>query len=330
MKKILGFISFLLVLDLKTFDNVGAGTVWNLPNYDGDLYTADAENTPFLQMIGGLNGGMQATNFEFPTSSLYEYPEAAQPAITETASLTAPTAISYVRDQSKNVTQIFQEQVSISYSKLSNGGRLSGINTAGASNNVVSEKDFQIARQLGKIARDVEWTFLNGTYQIATSAAVANKTRGIFEAAETAIAAASATLAKPLLQQLFREMHAAGAIFSNMVLHANGFQKQLITDIYGYAPMDRNVGGLNIKQIETDFGNIGIAPANRFIPTTAIGVFEMSVIAPVFQPVPEKGNMFYEPLAKTGASESGQIYGQVGLDHGPGFMHGKITGLKDS
>ena len=320
-------LTMLLPMNLQTFDQVGAGTTWNLPNYDGDLYTADAESTPFLAMIGGLNGGLQTANFEFPTASLYDYPAASQPGITETASLTAPTAISYVRDQSKNVTQIFHEQVSISYAKLSNGGRLSGINTAGGQNNVVSERDFQIARALGKIARDAEYTFLNGVYQISTSAAVANKTRGIFAAAETAIAAAGATLAKALLQQLFREMHAAGAIFSNMVLHCNGFQKQLVSDIYGYAPMDRNVGGVNIKQIETDFGNIGIAPANRFVNTDEIGLFEMSVIAPVFQPVPEKGNLFYEELSKTGAAESGQIFGQMGLDHGPGFMHGKITGL---
>lgn len=319
-----------LALDLKTFDQVAAGTVWNLPNYDGDLYTADAENTPFLMMIGGLNGGLQTGNFEFATSSLYDYPAADQPDITETASLTAPTPISYVRDQSKNVTQIFHEQVSISYAKMSNGARLSGINSAGASNNVVSERDFQIARQLGKIARDVEYTFLNGVYQIATSAAVSNKTRGIFDAVGTAIAASSAALSRALLQQLFREMFDAGAIFSNMVIKVNGFQKQAITDIYGYAPESRNVGGLNIKQIETDFGNIGVAPANRFVPSGSLGLFDMSVIAPVFQPVPAKGNLFYEELSKTGAAETGQIFGQLGLDHGPGFMHGKITGLATS
>lgn len=310
---------------------VAAGTVWNLPNYTGELFTADAIITPFLSMIGGLTGGLMAANFEFPTSSLYDFPAAAQPAITETASLTAPTAISYVRDQSKNVTQVFHEKVSISYIKQSNFGRLSGINTAGAANNVISEKDFQISTALKKIARDAEYTFLNGAYQIATSAAVANKTRGIFAAASgSVIAAAGARNSKTLMQQLFRELHAAGAIFSNMVIHVNGFQKQVLSDIYGYAPEDRNVGGVNIKQIETDFGNIGIAPANRFVPTDSLGLFEMSVIAPVFQPVPVKGNLFYEELSKTGASEDGQIFGQIGLDHGPGFMHGKITGLATS
>jgi len=37
--------------------------------------------------------------------------------------------------------------------------------------------------------------------------------------------------------------------------------------------------------------------------------------------------LFYEPLSKTGASESGQIFGQIGLDHGPAFMHGVLSNV---
>ncbi|KNY26334.1 SU10 major capsid protein [Pseudobacteroides cellulosolvens] len=309
--------------------NVAAGTVWNLPNYTGELFTADAINTPFLSMIGGLTGGMMTENFEFPVDSLYSHQSASQPAITETASLTAPTAISYVKTQDKNVTQIFQEQVSLSYVKMSNAGRLSGINSAGASNNAPSERDFQIARALEKIARDVNYTFLNGTYQIATNAGVANKTRGMIELCSTGntVDAASAELSKELIDSLLLEMFTNGASFKNMVLFCNGYQKQRISNAYGYAPMDRAIGGLNIKQIETDFGNIGVQ-LDRFMPAGTIGIFDMSVIAPVFQPVPNKGNLFYEELAKTGAAESGQIFGQIGLAHGASFMHGTITNLK--
>ena len=32
----------------------GIGTTWNLPNYAGELFTADPTQTPFLSMIGGL------------------------------------------------------------------------------------------------------------------------------------------------------------------------------------------------------------------------------------------------------------------------------------
>jgi hypothetical protein len=117
-----------------------------------------------------------------------------------------------------------------------------------------------------------------------------------------------------------------GAYFKNMVLLCGGFQKQKISDIYGYAPTDRNVGGVNVKQIETDFGNIGIQ-LDRFMPAGTILIADMSAIAPVFQPVPNKGNLFYEELSKSGASEDGQIFGQMGLGHGAQFLHGTITGL---
>jgi len=308
--------------------NVAAGTVWNLPNYTGELFTSDVKATPFLSMIGGLTGGMMTDNFEFATSSQYNHETAAQPAITETASLTAPTAISYVRGQDKNVTQIFQETVSISYAKMSNAGRLTGINTAGATNNAPSEKDFQIAMALEKIARDAEYTFLNGVYAIAANAGQANKTRGMIALCTVNTVDANAVkLKKEFMDELLLEMFTNGAQFKDMVLFCGGFQKQLISNIYGYAPTDRNVGGVNIKQIETDFGNIGIADPHRFMPASTIGIFDMSVVAPVFQPVPEKGNLFYEELSKVGASESGMIFGQMGLAHGPSFMHGTITNL---
>lgn len=310
----------------------GTGTTWNLPNYAGDLFTADTINTPILSAIGGLTGGVQTENFEFTTDSQYSLPAASQPGITETASLTAPAAIGIVREQNTNVTQIFHEKVSVSYVKESNKGRMSGLNTAGQQNNVQStERDWQTARALEKIARDIEYTLINGVYQKSTGVGVANKTRGLLElcANGTTVAAGSKKLAKPNMQALLKAMYDAGAIYSNMIIWVNSYQKQIITDIYSYAPTDRNVGGTNIKQIETDFGNIGIA-LNRFMPQDTVLAAEMSVLAPVFQPVPEKGNFFYEELAKTGASEEGQIFGQFGLDHGPAFMHGTITGLTTS
>ena len=309
--------------------NVAAGTVWNLPSYAGELLTSDLINTPFLSMIGGLtSGGMITDNFEFATDSQYNHEAAAQPAITETASLTAPTAISYVRAQNKNVCQIFQEKVSISYERMANQGRLSGINTAGASNNVVSEKDWQIARALEKIARDVEYTFLNGVYQISTAANVANKTRGIIAACTTnTVAAGGATLSKSLMDSLLLTMFTNGAIMKNLVIFCGGFQKQMLSRIYGYAPTDRNVGGVNIKQVETDFGNIGVADPHRFMPAGTLLIAEMSAIAPVFQPIPGNGNFFFEDLAKTGAAEEGQIFGKIGLDHSASYLHGTITGL---
>ena len=58
-----------------------------------------------------------------------------------------------------------------------------------------------------------------------------------------------------------------------------------------------------------------------------VDALNLDVIAPVYQPVPGKGNFFLEPLAKTGAGEKYQLFGQLGLDHGPEWYHGKFTGI---
>lgn len=311
----------------------GTGTSFNLPNFAGDLFTASPTKTPFLSMIGGLSGGMKTESDEFPTGQLYEFPEAAQPSITEDASVTAPTASAIGRDQKTNVTQIFHESITLTYAKLANRGKLSGLNAAGQMANPTSELDWQVARKLEKISRDVEYTFLNGTFNKASASNQANKTRGMFELCSTGttIAAGDSAISIDLLKQLFKAMADAGAMFGNMVLFCGADQKQRITTLYekqlGYnTPASRNVGGMNITELETDFFKMGIA-YNPFVPNDRILIADIAGCAPVFQDVPGKGTLFLEDLAKTGAAEQKQIYGEIGLDHGPAFLHGSITGL---
>ena len=312
--------------------NVGAAaTVWNCPNYVGEIFRIGANKTPFLNMIGGIEGAnaKQSGSFQFPVAQPWALESASQPAITETASLTAPTPTTYVRGQDSNTVQIFQEQVSISYAKQSVVGEISGLSIEGVQP-IRNEKDFQIAANLQQIAFDADHSFLNGTYQAATDASTAAKTRGIITAATTnTVAAGAAALSKTLLNQLLKTMADNGAIFEDMVIFVNAFQKQKITDIYAYAPESRNVGGVNINQIETDFAILGIVWAPN-VPAATLLIAETSVCSPVFLPVPDKGVLFYEELSKTGASEKGQIYGQIGIDYGPEEYHGTITGLATS
>lgn len=314
----------------------GTGTTNNLPNYAGDLFTASPTRTPFLSMIGSLSQGRRTTNDRFPTGQLYEFPDPAQPEISEQASQTAPKATALVRQQKYNVTQIFHETIAITYAKMANSGKLSGLNTSGATVNPTSELDWQIARRLEKIARDVEYTFLNGQYQESTGDDVANKTRGMFALCSTGttIAAGDTGISIDLLKQLFKAMADAGAPFGNMVLFCGSEQKQRITSLYesqvGYnTPATRAVGGMNIQKLETDFFEMGIV-YDPFVPADSILLADVSVCAPVFQDVPGKGTLFLEDLAKEGASERKQLYGEIGLDHGPAFLHGSITGLKNS
>lgn len=312
----------------------GIGTTWNLPNYAGELFTADATQTPLLSMIGGLTGGRQTENYEFPTAVLYDFPEAAQPAISEQASATAPTAAHIAREQEKNVVQIHQETIDLTYMKQSNRGRISGINTAGDTANPLDEKAWQINQKLVKIARDVEYSFIQGTYQLPTAVNVAGKTRGMVELCSTGttIDAAGAALTRTMINTLMREMANAGAYFQNVVLFAPAYLKQVISEIYfgigaAQLPATRNVGGYNVTEVETDFCKLGVV-WDRFMPDDTLLVADVAHIAPVFQAVPEKGVLFEETLAKTGASDRVQIYGQLGLAHGPAFLHGTITGLE--
>ena len=315
----------------------GLGTTWNLPNYSGELFTADATVTPLLSMTGGLTGGRMTDNFEFVTSQLYDFPAAAQPDISEQASATAPTAAQMTRAQETNVVQIHQERINLTYAKMSNSGRLSGINTAMQSANPPSERNWQIEKKLQKIARDVEYSFINGVYQKAGNASTSNRTRGLIPLTKgtggTTIDAGGYVLTMDMLQALYLAMADSGAEFANPVMFLPAKLKQKVTNIYsevnGFGlPQTRNVGGIDITSILMDFGQLGIV-WNRFMPNDSILVADVAYVEPVFQEVPTKGVLFEEELAKTGASDDIQLYGQIGLAHGPAFLHGSITNIGD-
>ena len=313
----------------------GLGTSWNLPNYAGELFTADMQATPLLSMVGGLTGGMVTTSPEFPTAQLFEYPEPKQPQISEQASATAPEARHIDRKQETNVVQIHQNTIDITYHKLAAKGQMTGLNTAGQTPSPTDELAWQITHSaLIPAARDTEYSFINGTFHRSTSQNDANTTRGMLPlCAEfgTSIDATGAELDFDILQSLYRAMADAGAHFSNVVIHVGSLNKQKISNIYSarpgaVLPATRNVGGVDVTQIVTDFGTLGVV-WNRFMPATALLAADVAYIAPVFMEVPGKGVLFVEELARVGASERRQMYGEIGLAHGPAFLHGSITNL---
>lgn len=110
-------------------------------------------------------------------------------------------------------------------------------------------------------------------------------------------------------------------------------QKRRITaayaDTYGKAdPLagTRNVGGVALDTIVTDFGVLNIA-IDRALPADAIAVASLEQVHPVFLSIPNKGVLFEEDLAKTGASDKTQIYGEIGLEYGNEAAHGVKRGL---
>lgn len=307
----------------------GVANSFNTPNFIGELFLVGQNQTPFLNMVGGLTGGKQANAFLFPISQEWNLDNGAQPAISETASLTAPQPRTYVRGQKYNTCQIFHKAVTVSYANQSQAGSLTGLQVEG-SNPVRDEKAFQINANLKQIALDVEATFLNGAYQLAADAGTAAKTRGILSAIQTNVITngTAAPITYDMVTALIKTMAESGCPFSNPVLFAPSNQIVKITNLFEkyFQADNRTVGGMAIKQIITNFASVGIVWA-PYMPADQIMIADLSFVSPVFLAVPGKGFLFYEELAKTGASENGQIYGQIGLDHGVEQFHGKITGL---
>ena len=98
---------------------------------------------------------------------------------------------------------------------------------------------------------------------------------------------------------------------------------------YGQAdPMGgtRNVGGVALNTIVTDFGTLNVA-IDRALPADAIAVVSLEQVAPMFLNIPGKGVLFEEELAKTGAADKTQIYGEIGLEYGNQAAHGVLRGL---
>jgi hypothetical protein len=101
--------------------------------------------------------------------------------------------------------------------------------------------------------------------------------------------------------------------------------KEFVTDA-GYAESTRNVGGVSVQTIETDFGQLNIM-LNRHMPSAVLQVVSLEQCKPRLLNVPGKGFLFAEPLAKVGAADRVQIYGEIGLEYGNELAHGKLLGV---
>ncbi|RSM73457.1 hypothetical protein DMH04_41330 [Kibdelosporangium aridum] len=384
------------------------GTTYNLPNYTGELIGLTPADTPFLSAIGGLTGGGQTESTEFEWQT-YDLRAAGQNTALEGAD--APSIQNRVRANVTNVCQIHQEALGVTYTKQAATQQKSGSNNA-ERNPVSSELDWQVEQMLKQVARDVNYSFLQGTYQKPVDNTTARKTRGLLQAITTNVvnggtALGSATTsatndtftisshglvandqvvldtivtttgvtagtvyyvvttttntfkvaatkggaaidltggdgtanvtklnvitkdrAVDLLQMVYDNGGIQESETATLVTNSvgkRGLTKAFITDS-NYQESNRNVGGVNVTTIETDFGTLNVM-LDRHMPQGTIAVASLEQCMPVFLEVPSKGHMFVEPLAKTGAQDKAQIYGEVGLAYGNERAHGKITNL---
>lgn len=308
-------------------------TSFGVLNYSGMLFNKGNTRTPLSSIIGGR--AKTTNHVEFVTGQEFTSGGGAQPAISETASLTAPDATVVTREQKTNVTQIFQESVGISYAKQSNMGTLSGINIANQQANPMNELDFQVAAKMMKINADIEYTFINGVYSKATDDSKINKTRGLVPAITTNT---KAMASKPLglwdIADMVKKIYGQNAPTTGLCLWCDAttmFQinADAVQNGLSVVPASREINGIALSSVVTPIGVVYLY-LGEYLPSGTALLLNLDVLAPVFQPVPGKGNFFLEELAKTGAGQKYQLFGQIGLDHGPEWYHGKFTGISTS
>lgn len=313
----------------------GMGTTYNLPNYVGELFAASREDTPLLSAIGGLTGGRatKATSFEWQGYDLRDPDDTRQ----RLEGADAPDGEARTRYKASNVVEIHQEAVNLSYTKQGATGQLNtdGAQTVNIGGTIVQvdELSWQISQQLKQIARDVEYSFIRGTYANPDDNNSPRRTRGLLEAITTNVMETTHT-AKTLtaddvldLAQMawdnggIRESETRTIVVNSDLKRA--LTRCFVTDA-GYKEETRNVGGVNLQTIETDFGRFNIM-LDAYMPKDKLLVLSLEQLAPRFLEIPGKGHFFVEPLAKTGASDKVQIYGEIGLEYGDQKAHALLT-----
>jgi hypothetical protein len=316
----------------------GQGTTFNLPNYTGELFAVSPQDTSFLSAIGGLTGGesVDSERFDWETYDL-RTPDAVRQRL---EGANAPTAEARVRGHVSNVVEIHQEALELTYSKQAATGMLAGSGSnhpnAGSltgTNPVLDEVNWQLHQHLIQIARDVETTFINGTFQEPANNSTTRRTRGLLEAIVTnKKAAGNAALSADLILDVMQEVWESGGIMvdETRTLLCAGYQKRALTTEFVskdiYRQDSRTVGGVSVDTILTDFGRVNVM-LNRYVPIDTVIIASLEQCAPKFLAIPGKGHFFTEPLAKQGSADRFQLYGEIGLAYGNEIAHGKLTGL---
>jgi hypothetical protein len=249
----------------------------------------------------------------------------------------APTSVGRVQDS--NVTQIFQSSVKVSYRKNNTLNTLSGVNLANVSNEISSELLQQITHLITIEKQKLNFTLINGAHQyIKGSDTVAARSRGLIPAIQTnRFSMPGGTATKGVINNLLTESIKNGIQVTSLEIWVHPAMMDKLTDIFvqipgSNLPASRTEGGVAYDTLYTTYGRMNVM-WDLMIPDDVIMFVNIGNIAIAEnRNVPlasmTEGNdeaigygMFYEPLAKTGAANAGQIYGEMGIDYSAENLH---------
>lgn len=312
----------------------------NLFSLLGELFQVGKRPNTFLRLLGGLQGQViETTATVFPTGVYYALRPPSQPANLEGANAPAPQNRTIT--QSTNVIQLFQEAATITYLALGDKTMAGTVPLpqGPANGPVINPRDmsWQIKTALDTVAQDANYSFLNGILASpADPSTVALKTRGLLPGLVTNVSDHSADAnVTPAMYRAYINGLLAMMIQSNAYLIDETFT--LLAGVVEYANIcaayeqvgtqylqaEQEVFGVKVRKIVTRFGTLLLA-LDPDIPAQTVVIADMGVCGVVGMPVPGKGILFAEPLARTGSSEPWQIYGQLGFDGAFEALHGKF------
>lgn len=319
----------------------GMVTSYDLPNYVGDLFRKRTQANAFIRLIGGLAGGIRlVAHWEFPLGVEFEIPDGSQKARLEGA---APVKSAIGTAQTTQVSQIFQEGVELTYTAQSQQAPIAGlavipgVSSNGSVNNPKS-LDWQIQRKLDLIQNDLNYSMLLGAYTKPADNTTARGMRGLSTAIVTNAFALGvdpydkAWVVGKLREMLDNQMFTMG---SELFVMGSAFQLEKLANFFvttseSAPPQSRTVVGLQVRTIVTMWATLHLVH-EPIVPAAEIHFVQPQFCRPVAFPTVTngvaKGILFAEPLAKTGSSDSYQLYGEWSIDYTSEEFHAKFTGL---
>lgn len=142
----------------------------------------------------------------------------------------------------------------------------------------------------------------------------------------------NAVLTASTVNNLLQSIYSSGGLTESetFTLWCNAYQKRQLTYSFvtnaGYRQEDRNLGGVAVSRIISDFGTLNIC-LDRQLPTDVVVATSTNELSPVFLNKPGDGHFFVKPLALTGANDQVMLYGEIGLAYGAELHHGFVKGL---
>lgn len=325
-------------------------TTQNTEGLLGTLRLFGERPNTLLKLIGGYqpselgegqivgNGWGTTVQSRFPLTVDYDLPTPSQPAILEGAA--APTARTFQPEQDEQVVQLFHETVEVTMLAASERGRMSADGVLSQGSTDPFEYSGIPQRQLGlilsKIARDYNYSAWNGVYARPANPGVdALQMRGIIPAITTnVLAAGGATVTATLIERLYETLIVNSGVQpeTGLVIGVHPVQLRALNAAYAtdFRQGDnRMIGGLMTRTYYTPFGVLAVPTQGAYdmdIPTDTLVLINPNPVRGRYLPV-EGEAILVEELAKTGSSRKWQVYGQLSIDYGAEWLHGKVTGL---